>query len=128
MPKELQNLDLYNNKIFLNSTYANVTRNVTPIVTQNVPVLCIPPNAVKNYDSTEGSTQIKKPEQEKEPEIPIPACLNLKAIPLEDARNLAKNFSEHQLVEAVEDARWYYNKGNKIKNLFRFVWARARKH
>jgi hypothetical protein len=121
MPLELTDIDINDNRNFYRQDFCLKPENVPPNVPPNVPVLGTFADS-GNYEST-GSAQI--PEKIPEKEVVVPKCLNLRCLSEKESLMLAKKFSEYQLIEAVNDAKWYSKQGKNIKSYFGLIWSRA---
>lgn len=96
-------------------------------VQQNVHVL----GSYKEYDniqSTSNQVPAEKAEDNEPASLQIPEPFKQMKRLTDQHRNvLASNFSEYELMKALDDITWYRNKGNTIECLFAFIWSRAKK-
>lgn len=73
--------------------------------------------------STEEQVQMQKKVEKRQ--VPAP-MMYMNRLSDQQRHKLAETFSEYELNQALEDARWYKSKGKVIQNLFAFFWNRAR--
>lgn len=65
------------------------------------------------------------PNKGEERDNPIPECIKISGLSPKEQQDLANQFSESDLVNAIGAARWYIREGNKIQSLIRYLWSAA---
>lgn len=85
------------------------------------------PIQVKDISTSEGvhidNIKTKKAPQKRD----VPEFIKIKGISENDQQRLANEFSEYSLSKALEEAKWYTKKGNKIKSIISYMWKAAKR-
>lgn len=126
IPDDILSLDLDDSKTFEKAFFSSDVLPVVPaVVPANVPLLDTHECSNKKSIGTQPSTPIEKNSSHEG--VVIPLCLQ-KIIPIKQAEQLVRKFAQCDLEQAVNDGIWYNKQGNRVRDMFNFIYAQATKN